>query len=87
MTPSIAIYKPDTNAPQYLSTYNVEKETEKAWGIRINVGNFDGRYKIEWFPKSQGDVIKTTTENNEERLHVSFPDWILRSKGILNSYK
>ena len=88
MNNSIVIYTPaELQGHISISALNIERETELAWGLRVNVGNFDGRSKTVWFPKSQGDIFKVTNENNEETLHVSFPKWLLKEKGFLNSYK
>ena len=60
-----------------ISTMDIEKETDKAYGI-----NFGGG--VAWFPKSQVTITWQTEANRNGIKHgtISIPKWLARNKGL-----
>lgn len=65
-----------------ISTLDIEKETEKAYGI-----NFGGG--VAWFPKSQVNITWQTEPNHNGIRHgfISIPQWLARNKGLYFMHK
>ncbi len=88
MTNSLIFYMPEGEGTVRISDFShkVLKETEKAWGVRVNVGNYAVETRMVWLPKSQGRIIKATYENDLECLHVEFPRWLLGKNRFISYY-